>query len=269
MSQLYVPTRILPNVYIMIHWYTMARILSISLSKGGVGKTTTAVNLSAALTISGRRVLLIDTDTQAQAGKALGLRPEIGLADFMLGHASFAEAVVEARPNLHLLAGGHRLAAVKQVIAEADMRQEETLAAALMPYAPHYHYVILDTSPGWDNLQINVLFFAQEVLTPVNLEVLSVDGLIEFTQRIDEVRRYHDITLRYVLPTALDRRVKQTAEIMPQLQTHFGDLVCEPIRYNVRLSEAPAHGQHIFEYDPQSNGAQDYLELAKRIVTDE
>ncbi len=247
----------------------MTRILSISLSKGGVGKTTTAVNLSAALAISGRRVLLIDTDTQAQAGKSLGLRPELGLADFMLGHASFNEAVIEARPNLHLLAGGHRLAAVKQVIAEADMRQEETLAAALTPYIPYYNYVILDTSPGWDNLQINVLFFAQEVLTPVNLEILSLDGLIEFTRRIEEVRRYHDVDLRYVLPTALDRRVKQTDEIMPQLTGHFGDAVCSPIRYNVRLSEAPAHGQHIFEYDPQSNGSKDYMELTRRIVKDE
>lgn len=247
----------------------MTRILSISLSKGGVGKTTTAVNLSAALAISGRHVLLIDTDTQAQAGKSLGLRPEVGLADFLLGHATFAEAVVEARPNLHLLAGGHRLAAVKQVIAEADMRQEETLSAALMPYAQQYHYVILDTSPGWDNLQINVLFFAQEVLTPVNLEVLSMDGLIEFTRRIEEVRRYHGVELRYVLPTALDRRVKQTSEILPQLEAHFGPTVCSPIRYNVRLSEAPAHGQHIFEYDRDSNGAQDYLELTRRIVNDE
>jgi chromosome partitioning protein len=247
----------------------MTRKISISLSKGGVGKTTTAVNLSAALAISGRKVLLIDTDTQAQAGKALGLRPEVGLADFMLGHASFADAVVAARPNLDLLAGGHRLAAVKQVIAESDMRQEETLSAALQPYIGTYHYVILDTSPGWDNLQINVLFFAEEVLTPVNLEVLSLDGLIEFTRRIDEVRRYHDVTLRYVLPTALDRRVKQTSEIMPQLVHHFDTAVCEPIRYNVRLSEAPAHGQHIFEYDPQSNGAHDYMELTKRIVSDE
>jgi chromosome partitioning protein len=247
----------------------MTRILSISLSKGGVGKTTTAVNLSAALAITGRRVLLIDTDTQAQAGKSLGLRPEIGLADFMLGSVTFENAIVEARPNLHLLAGGHRLAAVKQVIAEADMRQEETLASALLPYIPYYHYIILDTSPGWDNLQINVLFFTQEVLTPVNLEVLSLDGLIEFTHRIEEVRRYHDVQLRYVLPTALDRRVKQTAEIMPQLETNFGSAVCQPIRYNVRLSESPAHGQHIFEYDPQSNGALDYMELTKRIISDE
>lgn len=247
----------------------MARILSISLSKGGVGKTTTAVNLAAALAISGRRVLLIDTDTQAQAGKALGLRPETGLADFMLGHASFEEATVAARPNLDLLAGGHRLAGVKQVIAETDMRQEETLASALEPYADQYHYVVLDTSPGWDNLQINVLFFAEEVLTPVNLEVLSLDGLVEFSQRIEDVKRYHDVELRYVLPTALDRRVKQTSEILPQLEAHFGELVCDPIRYNVRLSEAPAHGQHIFEYDPSSNGAQDYMELTRRIVSDE
>ena len=247
----------------------MARILSISLSKGGVGKTTTAVNLSAALAITGRRVLLIDTDTQAQAGKALGYRPEIGLADYMLGNATFQQAIVEVRPNLHLLAGGHRLAAVKQVIAEADMRQEETLSAALMPYVHNYHYVVLDTSPGWDNLQINVLFFAQEVLTPVNLEVLSLDGLIEFTRRIEEVRRYHDVELKYVLPTALDRRVKQTAEILPQLENHFSGKVCAPIRYNVRLSEAPAHGQHIFEYDQTCNGARDYMQLTRRIVNDE
>ena len=247
----------------------MTRIISISLSKGGVGKTTTAVNLSAALAIAGRRVLLIDTDTQAQAGKALGLRPEIGLADFMLGQVEFEKAIVKARPNLDLLAGGHRLAAVKQVIAEADMRQEETLSSALAPYIPHYHYVILDTSPGWDNLQINVLFFAKEILTPVNLEVLSLDGLIEFTRRIEEVQRYHDLQLRYVLPTALDRRVKQTEEIMPQLNKHFNGAVCTPIRYNVRLSEAPAYGQHIFEYDPQSNGAKDYATLTRRIVNDE
>lgn len=247
----------------------MARILSISLSKGGVGKTTTAVNLAAALAITGRRVLLIDTDTQAQAGKALGLRPPVGLAEFMLNQVPFGDAIVQARSNLDLLAGGHRLAAVKQVIAEADMRQEETLAAALDPYIGQYHYVILDTSPGWDNLQINVLFFAREVLTPVNLETLSLDGLIEFSQRIEEVRRYHDVTLRYVLPTALDRRVKQTSEILPQLQQHFGAVVCQPIRYNVRLSEAPAFGKHIFEYDSRSNGAMDYMELTRRIVHDE
>ncbi len=247
----------------------MTRIISISLSKGGVGKTTTAINLSAALALTNRRVLLIDTDTQAQAGKALGLRPDVGLADFMMGHATFDKAIVEARPNLDLLAGGHRLAAVKQVIAEADMRQEETLASALAPHIVDYDYVIIDTSPGWDNLQINVLFFAEEVLTPVNLEVLSLDGLIEFTRRINEVRRYHDVTLRYVLPTALDRRVKQTQEILPQLEQNFGDLVCDPIRYNVRLSESPAHGQHIFEYDPRSNGARDYLALTKRIISDE
>ncbi len=77
------------------------------------------------------------------------------------------------------------------------------------------------------------------------------------------------MTLRYVLPTALDRRVKQTQEIMPQLERHFGDLVCDPIRYNVRLSESPAHGQHIFEHDPRSNGARDYLALTKRIISDE
>ena len=247
----------------------MTRIISISLSKGGVGKTTTAVNLSAALSITGRRVLLIDTDTQAQAGTTLGLWPEIGLAEVVLDEADFAEAVVNARPNLDLLAGGHRLAGVKQHIAQSSMRPEETLRRALTGVVGDYDYVIIDTSPGWDNLQINVLFFAHELLTPVNLETLSVDGLLSFLGRVEDVQQYHDVALRYVLPTALDRRVKQTEEILPQLQAHFGSAVCAPIRYNVRLSEAPAHGQHIFEYDKRSNGAADYAALTERVVADE
>lgn len=248
----------------------MTRIIAISLSKGGVGKTTTAVNLAAALAAIGRRVLLIDTDTQGQAGQALGVNGDVGLAELVLGEASAGEAIARARPGLDLLAGGPRLAAVKQEIARTEFRAEETLAGKLGPIGARYDYVILDTAPGWDPLQANVLFYAREVLAPVSLETMAVKGLVTFVQRLTDIQRYRpDLQLRYVLPTGLDRRVKQSGEILAQLEASFGALLCHPIRYNVRLSEAPAHGQHIFEYDEASAGAEDYAALTRRVVGDE
>lgn len=248
----------------------MTRIIAISLSKGGVGKTTTAVNLAAALSLAGRRVLLIDTDTQGQAGQALGVDSDVGLAEAVLNEVVAADAIVSVRPGLNLLAGGTKLAVVKQEIARAEMRAEETLANALGDIGDSYDYVILDTAPGWDPLQVNVLCYAYEVLAPVSLEAMAVQGLVAFIERLAVIQRYRpELQLRYVLPTGLDRRVKQSEEILGQLQEHFDELLCQPIRYNVRLSEAPAHGQHIFEYDEKSAGAEDYAELARRVIADE
>lgn len=247
----------------------MSRIIAISLFKGGVGKTTTAVNLAAALSLRGKRVLLVDTDTQGQAGQALGMRPEFGLADYVLGQVDAANAVVETRPNLYLMAGGYKLSGVQQIIASQPINPQLTLAKALRPLNDLFDYVIVDTGPGWNNLAINVLFYAEELLCPVLLEAMSIHGLLAFLDRLVEVQESHSLALRYILPTALDRRVKQTEEIMDQLRENFGELLCEPIRYNVRLSEAPAHGEHIFEYAPSAAGADDYETLAKRVLADE
>lgn len=245
------------------------RKLAISLSKGGTGKTTTAVNLAAGLAMTGRRALLIDFDTQGQVTRALGTDPQLGLADVIAGKADPLEAISEARERLDVLAGGQKLANVKRLIARKDFGAEFTVSEALEPLDGRYDFVILDTAPGWDSLTINALFYAQEVLTPVSLEVLALQGLAQFHKSLKQVQQYHEtLRLSYVLPTFLDRRVSKSEEILEQLERYYGELLLPAIRYNVRLSEAPGHGETIYEYAPQSAGAQDYAQLVERIAAD-
>jgi len=245
------------------------RKIAVSLSKGGVGKTTTAVNLGAGLAMMGHQVLLVDTDTQGQAGSMLGLAPGPGLTEFVSGDLSPQEAIVQARDRLWLLAGGDSLAGLKRVIAQQQYGGERTLARALGSLDSQYDYVILDSAPGWDSLSINVLFYATEVLAPVSLEVMTLQGLVQFVQRVEAIQEFHpDIQLKYVLPTFLDRRVKKSEEILGQLRAYYGQELCEPIRYNVRLSEAPGLGRTIYEYDPTCPGAQDYQQLTERVAQD-
>jgi chromosome partitioning protein len=244
------------------------RKIAVSLSKGGVGKTTTAVNLAAGLALAGRRVLLIDVDTQGQAAKLLGCAPAAGLAEVAGGELSVDQAVSAARENLDLLAGGRGLATLKRLITRKDFGGEQTISEALAPLDHTYDYAILDTAPGWDALSVNALFYASEVLTPVSLEIMTLQSLLDFNQSLAAIQRYHTLTLRYILPTFFDRRVRKSDEIRGQLASHFGERLCEPIRYNVRLSEAPGYGQTIFEYAPHSPGADDYRTLAERVMSD-
>ena len=179
------------------------------------------------------------------------------------------QAIVQAREGVWLLAGGRSLAGLKRVIARKDFGGERTLAESLASLDGQYDYVLVDTAPAWDTLTVNALFFASEVLIPVALEVMALQGMLEFVRSLKSVQQYHpELTLRYIVPTFMDRRVKKSEEILGQLRGHFEDLVCDPIRYNVRLSEAPGYGQTIFEYAPRSSGAQDYQQLTERIVQD-
>ena len=245
------------------------RKIAISLSKGGVGKTTTAVNLSAGLARTGYRVLLIDTDTQGQASRALGVASEAGLAELISGEASPAEAIQEVRERLYLLAGGRNLAGLKRTIDRKDFGGENTLAEGLEILDSSYDYAILDTAPGWDSLTVNVLFYVDEILAPVSMEILTVSGLLYFQQSIQAIQKYRpQLEIRYVLPTFMDGRVKKSEEILAQLQSVFHEKLCSPIRYSVRLSEAPGFGQTIYEYAPASSGVEDYQALVERISKD-
>lgn len=245
------------------------RKIAVALAKGGVGKTTTAVNLAAGLALAGQRVLLIDVDTQGQAARMLGKDSATGLAEFIAGEQQAAGAVLAARERLWLLPGGRSLAGLKRLIARKDFGGEQTIAEGLAAFDDQYDFAILDTAPGWDVLSVNALFYADEVLAPVSLEILTLQGLSEFTRSLTAIQRYRPtLSLKYILPTFYDRRVRKSAEILAQLQSHFPDQICDPIRYSVRLSEAPGFGQTIFEFAAHSPGADDYRKLTERILHD-
>jgi len=243
------------------------RKISVSLSKGGVGKTTTAVNLAVGLSLAGFKVLLVDTDTQGQSSYMLGVNPKAGLTELVTGELSPEETMVQVREKLWLLAGGKSLAGVKRLIGRKDFGGELTLSETLTGPAQQFDYVIVDTSPGWDPLTVNILFYVTEILTPVSLEVMSIQGLVEFLKSIASIQKYRpQLALKYILPTFLDMRVKKSVGILEKLQELYGNNVCTPIRYSVRLSEAPAYGQSIYEFAPGSPGSSDYRELVRKVA---
>lgn len=248
----------------------LTRRISVSLSKGGVGKTTTSVNLSAGLALAGFKVLLVDTDTQGQSAYNLGKKPNAGLTELLTGELSLKEATMEARKNLWLLAGGRSLAGVKRIIDKKSIGQEWTLSEALTGVDEQYDFVIIDTSPGWDSLTINVMFYVTEVLVPVALEAMPYQGLSEFMKSLSSIHKYRkDVALKYIVPTFMDTRVKHPQEIFKKLKQLYSEFICKPIRYNEHFSEAPSYGKTIFEYAPGCNGALDYKELIRRVAQDD
>jgi len=244
-----------------------ARSLGVILSKGGVGKTTTSVNLAAGLAIAGYKVLLVDTDTQGQSSYMLGVKPEAGLAELVTNEVTPQKALHKARERLWLLAGGRSLAGLKRIIDRKDFGGELTLAEALEPYESHFDYIIVDSSPGWDPITVNVLFFVQEILIPVSLEVMSLQGLSEFSKSLATIQKYRaELGINYIVPTFLDYKIPSRVDIYEKLKELYPNYLCTPIRYDASLSEAPAYGQTIFEYDDDSTGVVDYKALVRKVT---
>lgn len=212
------------------------RRIAIFLGKGGVGETTTAVHLAAGLAQRGACVLLIDTDTQGQVSTLLGVRPAAGLAEVITIGLRPEIVIVPARERLWLLSGGQGLAGVKRLIARNDPYGELVLA---------------------------------NILTPVSLEALTLQNLYDFQENLTAIQRYRrTLTLKYILPTFLDGRVKKSKNILEQLQRHYADRLCAPIHYSVKLSLAAGLGKTIFEYAPHSPGAEDYQQLVEKVADD-
>ncbi|EMS79491.1 AAA family ATPase [Desulfotignum phosphitoxidans] len=243
-----------------------ARKICVTLSKGGVGKTTTSVNLSCGLALTGYRVLLVDTDTQGQSAYMLGKKPGAGLTELLTGELTPNECILEARKNLWLLGGGKSLAGVKRIIDRKSYGAEWALSEALSNLDTQYDFIIMDTAPGWDQLIVNVLFYATEVLVPVALEVMPLHGLSEFLKSLGSIQKYRkEIELKYIVPTFLDTRIKGPQTLYSQLKKLYPDKLCAPIHYNESLAEAPSFGKSIFEFAPGSRASADYRELVRKV----
>lgn len=252
------------------------RKIAVAMAKGGVGKTTTAVNLAAALASMGNKVLLIDCDTQAQVSKFLGVTPPYGLFEFITGRNEKGVAVKKSdaihftRSNLWILDGGIKLVELKNWLGEQPRKNRHNLLGkAIVPKNDNLDYLIFDCAPGWDVLSVNILMAATEVLCPVALQGPALEGLKTFFGYLLSAQQHNpQLQLKYILPTMYDGRTRQCEIIFTQLRRLFRKQICDPIRHNVRLSEAPGFGKSIFEFDDRAQGAVDYMKLARRLIED-
>lgn len=261
----------------------MARSVSVVNQKGGVGKTTTTVNLGAALAQKGERVLLVDIDPQSNLTTHLGLGskmegedqivetipvPEFTIYDVLKGKKKIADVVIHRSANLDVVPSTLLLSAADLELG-GMIGRELILKRALETVKDQYDWVIIDCPPALGLLSLNALAAVQEVVIPVQSEYLALHGVRQLLDTIDQVRSVYNPSLKVcgVLICLHDSRKRLARLVYETIKGYFGELVFESvIRENVALAEAPASGQTIFEYQPRSSGAEDYAAFAEEIL---
>jgi chromosome partitioning protein len=250
----------------------MARVICVANQKGGVGKTTTSVNLSAALATKGRKVLLVDLDPQGNASSGLGLKKH-EYQDSNIYHVLIGESTMEqvirktSLPTLQVAPANPDLVGAEIELVDTPQR-EFRLKEALQAVHPKYDYIFIDCPPSLGLLTLNALASANTFVVPLQCEYYALEGLSQLLNTAGLVKKSINPELRIegIVLTMFDTRNNLSHQVVSEIQTHFGDKVFKAvIPRNVRLSEAPSHGQPIIEYDQKSIGAVKYMELAEEL----
>ena len=251
----------------------MGKVIAIANQKGGVGKTTTAINLAASLAVLEKKVLIIDADPQANTTSGLNFSPEDDqertLYEVMMGELDISDALIQTEiANLHMIPSHINLVGVEIRLVNAEER-ESVLKRALASIRDNYDYIIIDCSPSLGLITVNSLTAADSVMIPVQPEFFALEGLGKLlnTIRLVQAGPNRNLTIEGFVVTMFDGRTKVHNQVLGELRDHFGEMVFNTIiQRNIRLSEAPSHGKPIILYDVICNGTTNYLNLAKEVL---